>query len=335
MTDVAGPYTKRKLLAACAALAGAAPGALPRRALAQEPSPAFSARLVTIVVPFAPGGLADVTARLVAEKLRSSLGTSVVVENRPGAGGIAGARAVAGAAPDGSTLLLANTNLAINPSLYQSLPYNTEAAFAPVILALTVPNVIVVRSQLPARDLRELIGLARAAPGRLNYASAGSGTFPHLAMALLLQSAGIEMVHIPYNGAAPAMSAMLAGQVEVLSSDPPGAMPHIAAGTLRPIAVTSSARLAAMPDVPTAAEAGLPGFEAVGWQGFVAPAGTPEPVIRALNRAIAAALAAPDLRDRLIAQAAPSRTPAEFGEFLRRDMARWRVAVTASGARVE
>lgn len=323
---------RRDLLAASAvALFGAAL----RPAAAQNAG--FPTRPVTIVVPFAPGGLADVTARLTAEKLRPSLGTPVVVENRPGAGGIAGARAVAAAAPDGHTLLLANTNLAINPSLYRSLPYDTEAAFAPILLAVTVPNVIVVRADLPAPGLQALIALAKASPGRLNYASAGSGTFPHLAMALLLRSAGIVIAHIPYNGAAPAMAALLAGQVQVLSSDPPGAMPQIAAGTLRPLAVTSATRLSAMPDVPTAAEVGLSGFEAVGWQGFVAPAGTPEPVIRTLNRAMAAALASPDVQERLLSQGVTFAmgTPAEFGEFLRRDTARWREAVAASGARVE
>lgn len=306
-----------------------------RPSAAQDVS--FPRRPVTIVVPFAPGGLADVTARLTAEKLRHSLGAPVVVENRPGAGGIAGARAVATAAPDGHTLLLANTNLAINPSLYRSLPYDTEAAFAPILLAVTVPNIIVVPSDLPALDLQALIALAKASPGRLNYASAGSGTFPHLAMALLLRNAGIEIAHIPYNGAAPAMAALLAGQVQVLSSDPPGAMPQIAAGALRPLAVTSATRLSAMPDVPTAAEAGLTGFEAVGWQGFVAPAGTPEPVIRTLNRAMAAALASPDVQERLLSQGVTFAmgAPAEFGEFLRRDTARWREAVAASGAQVE
>lgn len=332
MTCSAKGIARRGVLAAGAA---ALLGAAPRPAAAQDPG--FPTRPVTIVVPFAPGGLADVTARLTAEKLRQSLGAPVVVENRPGAGGIAGARAVAAAAPDGHTLLLANTNLAINPSLYRSLPYDTETAFAPILLAVTVPNVIVVRTDLPAPDLQALIALAKASPGRLNYASAGSGTFPHLAMALLLQRAGIEVAHIPYNGAAPAMAALLAGQVQVLSSDPPGAMPQIAAGTLRPLAVTSAARLAAMPDVPTAAEAGLPGFEATGWQGFVAPAGTPEPVIRTLNRALGAALALPDVRERLLSQGVTFAmgTPAEFGEFLRRDTARWREAVAASGARVE
>lgn len=250
-------------------------------------SAAFPSRPLTIIVPFAPGGLADTLARLVAEKLRASLGVAVVVENRPGAGGIPGARTVAAAAPDGHTLLLANTNLAINPSLYRSLPYETETAFAPVIRAIAVPNVIVVRADVPARSLAELIALAR--------------------------------------------------QVEVLSSDPPAAMPQVAAGTLRALCVTSATRLATMPEVPTAAEAGLAGFEAVGWQGFVAPGGTPEPVIRTLNGALAAALAAPDLRERLLSQgvAFVTGSPAEFAEFLRQDMARWRGAVAASGARVE
>lgn len=305
------------------------------RAAAQ--APAFPSRPLTIIVPFAPGGLADVFARLVAEKLRASLGVATIIENRPGAGGIPGARAVASAAPDGHTLLLANTNLAINPSLYRSLPYETETAFAPIIRAIAVPNVIVVRADVPARGLAELIALAREAPGRLNYASAGAGTFPHLTMALFMQRAGIEMTHIPFNGAAPAMAAILARQVEVLSSDPPGAMPQVAAGTLRALCVTSSTRLAAMPEVPTAAEAGLPGFEAVGWQGFVAPAGTPEPVIRTLNGALTAALAAPDLRDRLLSQGVTFVTgsPADFAEFLRQDMLRWRSAVAISGARVE
>ncbi len=305
------------------------------RAAAQ--APAFPSRPLTLVVPFAPGGLADVLARMVAERLRANLGVAIIVENRPGAGGIAGARAVAAAAPDGHTLLLANTNLAINPSLYRSLPYETETAFAPIIRAIAVPNVLVVRADVPARSLAELIALAREAPGRLNYASAGSGTFPHLAMALFMQRAGIEMTHIPFNGAAPAMAAILARQVEVLSADPPGAMPQVAAGTLRALAVTSATRLSAMPDVPTVAEGGLPGFEAVGWQGFVAPGGTPEPVIRMLNSAIAAALAAPELRERLTAQgvAFVAGSPADFTEFLRQDMARWRSAVAASGARVE
>ncbi|HEY8610307.1 MAG TPA: tripartite tricarboxylate transporter substrate binding protein [Roseomonas sp.] len=330
MPGNAEALARRDLLAAGAGLLGAAGS---RHAFAQG----FPSRPVTIVVPFAPGGLADVLARLMAEKLSRSLGNSVVVENRPGAGGITGARAVASAAPDGHTLLLANTNLAINPSLYRSLPYDTATAFTPLILAVTVPNVIVVRASVPARSLAELIALAKAEPGHLNYASAGNGTFPHLAMALLLQQAGMTMTHVPYNGAAPAMTAILGGQVQALSSDPPGASPHIAAGALRPLAVTSSMRLATLPEVPTVAEAGLPGFEAVGWQGFVAPAGTPAPVIAMLHEAFAVALAAPDVRERLASQGVTfaSGSPTDFSDFLRRDMQRWRTAVAASGASVE
>jgi tripartite-type tricarboxylate transporter receptor subunit TctC len=334
MPGNAEALARRGLLAVGAGLLGAAGSC---RAFAQGAAPGFPSRAVTIVVPFAPGGLADVLARLMAEKLSRSLGSSVVVENRPGAGGITGARAVASAAPDGHTLLLANTNLAINPSLYRSLPYDTATAFTPIILAATVPNVIVVRASVPARSLTELIALAKAEPGRLNYASAGNGTFPHLAMALLLQQARISMTHVPYNGAAPAMTAILAGQVEALSSDPVGAAQQIAAGALRPLAVTSSARLATLPDVPTVAEAGLPGFEAAGWQGFVAPAGTPAPAIATLHEAFAAALAAPDVRERLASQGVTfaSGSPADFGDFLRHDMQRWKTAVAASGAAVE
>ena len=330
MTTDAKGLARRGFLTGGAGLLGAG---LPRGALAQS----FPTRPVTIVVPFAPGGLADILARLMAEKLTRSLGSAVVVENRPGAGGITGARAVATAAPDGHTLLLANTNLAINPSLYRSLPYDTAAAFAPVILAITVPNVIVVRPAVRARTLAELIALARAEPGKLNYASAGNGTFPHLAMALLLQRAGMTMTHVPYNGAAPAMQAILGGQVEVLSSDPPGALPQIAAGALRALAVTSPTRLASLPEVPTGAEAGLPGFEALAWQGVVAPAGTPAAVIATLHAAFAAALAAPDVRERLLSQGVTfaSGGTADFGVFLRADMQRWAAAVAASGAAVE
>jgi tripartite-type tricarboxylate transporter receptor subunit TctC len=322
---------RRALLGAATALL-AVPG---RRARAQ--AAAFPTRQVTIVVPFAPGGLADVTARLLGERLARSLGRPVVIDNRPGAGGIAGARLVAAAPADGHTLLLANTNLAINPSLYRSLPYDTVAAFAPVFLALTVPNILVVRADLPARSLAELVALAKADPGRLNYASAGNGTFPHLAMVLLLHRAGIAMTHVPYNGAAPAMQAILGGQVQALSSDPPGALPHVAEGRLRALAVTSATRLGALPDLPTVAEAGLPGFEAVGWQGFVAPAGTPAEVVATLHGALAEALAAPEVRDRLANQgvAFAAEGPAGFGAFLRRDMALWASAVAASGAQVE
>ena len=298
---------------------------------------AYPNRPIKIIVPISPGSATDLLVRAVAERMQVRMGQTVVIEIRAGAGTTIGAAMVAKAEPDGYTILANSIAHTVYPQLYRSLPYDTQAAFAPVILAITLPNILVVRADMPARSLGELIALAREAPGRLNYASAGAGTFPHLAMALLLQRAGIDVAHIPFNGAAPAMAAILARQVELLASDPPGAIPQITAGTLRPLAVTSSARLAVLPDVPSAAEAGLPGFEAVGWQGFVAPAGTPEPVIRSLNAAITAALAAPDLRERLLSQGvtfAPG-SPADFAAFLRQDTERWRGAVAASGASVE
>lgn len=291
-------------------------------------------RTVTIVVPFAPGGLIDILARLLADQLRQTLGQPVVVENRSGAGGIPGARTVATAAPDGYTLLLANTNLAINPWLYRQLPYDTAMAFAPIILAYTVPNIIVVHPSVPARNLAELIALAKAEPGRLNYASPTTGTFPHLAMVLLLHQAGVRMTHVPYNGLPPALTALLTGQVQVMSNDPPGVLPHIASGALRAIAVTSRTRLPSLPDVPTLDEAGLSGFEAVGWQGVAAPAGTPEAVIRRLHDALAAALAVPEVRARLSSQGVNFvvSSPEEFRDFFGRELERWRGAVAAAGA---
>jgi tripartite-type tricarboxylate transporter receptor subunit TctC len=294
-------------------------------------------RPVSIIVPFPPGGLADTMARLVGEQLRERLGQPVVVDNRPGAGGIIGARAVAGAAPDGNTLLLGNTNLAVNPSLYRSLPYDTETAFAPIIQAVAVPNFILVHSGTPYRSLAEFIAAAKAAPGRLDYASAGNGTFPHLAMVLFALAAGVKLTHVPYNGAAPALQALLAHQVEALANDPPTALPQMRSGAVRALGITSAQRLPQAPEVPTLAEQGLEGFEAVGWQGFLAPRGTPAPVIIRLHAAIRAAMTSPTMRERLEPQGVRivAGSTEEFTAFLHRDVARWREAVRASGATVE
>ena len=297
----------------------------------------FPSRPISIVVPFPPGGLADTMARLVGEGLREQLGQPVVIDNRPGAGGIVGARTVAAAPADGHSLLLGNTNLAVNPSLYRSLPYETTTAFAPIIQAVAVPNFILVHADVPARNLAEFIAAARAAPGRFNYASAGNGTFPHLAMVLFTLAAGVELTHVPFAGAAPALQALLAKQVEVLSNDPPTTLGHLRGGAGRALGITSAARLPQAPEVPTLAEQGLTGFEAVGWQGFLAPGGTPAPVIARLQAAIATVLRAPATRARLEPQGVTivAGSTAEFEAFFRRDMARWAEAVRASGARVE
>ncbi len=295
------------------------------------------AQPISIVVPFPPGGLADVMARLVGEALRERLGQPVVIDNRPGAGGIVGARVVAQAAPDGTTLLLGNTNLAVNPSLYKSLPYETLVAFAPIIQAVAVPNFILVHGATPYRTLADFIADARARPGALNFSSAGNGTFPHLAFVLFTLRAGIQLTHVPYSGAAPALQALLGHQVEALSNDPPTSLPQMRSGAVRALGITSAQRLPQAPDVPTLAEQGVTGFDAVGWQGFLAPGGTPPAVIARLHGAIQAAMTSPAMREKLEPQGVRivAGSSAEFAAFLRADIERWREAVRASGATVE
>lgn len=302
-------------------------------ALAQE----YPQRPIRFVVPFPPGGLVDILARSIGAKLTEAWGQPVVVENRPGSGGIVGADAVAKAPADGYTLLLANTNVAINPSLYKSLPYDTAATFVPVVHATSVPNILVVHTDVAVRSLEDLIRLAKSSPGKLNYASPSSGTFPHLAFEMFKMFAGVNITHVPYKGAAPALNAILAKEVEALSSDIPGALPHVKTGRLRALAITSTKRSSALPEVPTMAEAGLKDYEAIGWQGVMVTAGTSRAIVERLNRQIVAALKAPDLQSRMLAQGVDivAGTPEEFTSFFRRDMERWAHTVKASGAKAE
>jgi tripartite-type tricarboxylate transporter receptor subunit TctC len=297
----------------------------------------FPSKPIRIVVPFPPGGSADVLARTIGIRLSSALGQPVVVDNKPGAGGILGADTVAKSPADGHTLLFANTNIAINPSLYKTLPYDTAAAFAPVLLMVTVPNLLLVADNVKATSLSELISLAKSQPGALNYASAGNGTFPHLAVELFKLRAGIAMTHIPYKGAAPALNALLGKEVQVLSNDLVTAVPHVKAGKLRALAITGGTRSPVMPDVPTMAEAGLKDYLAVGWQGIMVPAGTPTTTIARLNAEINKALSDPALRSNLSGQGLEvvGGSAQEFADFVRRDTERWRAAVEASGAKVD
>jgi tripartite-type tricarboxylate transporter receptor subunit TctC len=292
---------------------------------------------VRFIVPFPPGGSADILARTVGDKLASAFRQPVVVENKPGAGGIVGADAVAKSAPDGHTLLFANTNIAINPSLYRSLPYDTAKAFLPVIQMVSVPNLLLVAEDVPATSVAELIALAKAKPGALNYASAGNGTFPHLAVELFKLQAGVSLVHVPYKGAAPALNALLAKEVQVLSNDLLNALPLVRAGKVRALAITGTARSPAIPELPTMAEAGLKNYAAVGWQGVMVAAGTPQAIVARLNSEIDKALKDAGLRDRLTAQGLEvvGGTAQEFAEFIRRDTERWRGAVEASGAKID
>ena len=295
---------------------------------------AYPNKPIRLVVPFPPGGSADVLARLVGSNLSTSLGQPVIVDNRAGAGGIVGAENVAKSPADGYSLLFANTNIAINPSLYKQLPYDTATAFAPVVLMVYVPNLFLVRADSSIRNLHDLIEQAKANPGALNYASAGNGTFPHLAVELFKVRTGASITHVPYKGAAPALNALLAGDVDLVSNDLLNAMQQVKAGKLRAIVNTSGSRSPVAPDVPTMAEEGVRDYQAFAWQGIMAPAGTPAPVIARLNTEINRILAEPATREFLTAQGlqVAGGTPRQFGELVQAATESWRVAVKASGA---
>ena len=306
-------------------------------ALAQAPAPA---KPIRIIVPYAPGGPIDVTARQLAERVKDSLGP-VIIENRPGAGGNIGADAVAKAAPDGLTLgIAAVATHAINPWLFSKMPYNAATDFAPITQMLRVPNVLVMNADTAARlkinTLADLIAYAKANPGKLNFGSGGNGSAGHLAGEMFKRDAGIFAVHIPYNGGNPAQLALLSGQVDFNFDNLATAAPNIKGGKLKALAVTTAQRSPALPDVPPVADT-LKGFEIDTWWGLVAPAGTPKEVITKLNQAFVAALNSPETRTRyaaLMAEPAPD-TPEAFGAFMKRELAKYERVVKASGAKVD
>jgi tripartite-type tricarboxylate transporter receptor subunit TctC len=321
---------KRRLAGLAAALLLAA---LP--ALAQwQPS-----RPLRLVVPFAPGGQPDVVARALAEPLSRALRQPVVVENRAGAGGNIATEAVARAAPDGHTLLLGtNGPLAVSPALYRALPYDPLRDLEPVTLVGTSPNLIAVHPAVKAATLAELVAHARAQPGVLNYASVGKGSISQLSMELLASMAGVRMVHVPYNGGAPAVMALVAGEVQALSLNPTALLPQLAAGKVRVLAQTGSRRAALIPDVPTVAESGYPGFEAAVWMAVMAPAGTPPEAIQRLNKELVAIIRSPALRDSLWSRQwidPVGSSPAEVAITIRRESARWAQIVKAAGLEAE
>jgi len=279
---------------------------------------------VKLVVAYPAGGAVDIVGRMLAEKLTASLGQPVVVENKAGAGGLIGADAVAKSAPDGYTFVLGTVSShAIAPSVYKKMPYDPVADFAPVSLVVLTPYFITVNPQVPARTLAELIAYAKANPDKLNFGSSGNGTTPHLAGELFNTMAGVKINHIPYKGSAPMVTDLLGNQVQVAFDNT--VIPNVKAGKLRALAVTGTARLAAMPDVPTAAEAGLPGYEAVGWMGVYGPKGTPPAIVNRLAAEIAKVMAAPDVREKLAALGfqAATDTPAQFDAYLRAEQTKW------------
>ena len=298
----------------------------------------FPARPIRIIVPFPPGGSTDLLARRLAEKLTASLGQTVLVENRPGAGGTTGADIVAKSPPDGHTLLMGVTGSnAIAASLFPNLPYDPVRSFAPLSRLVSAPLLLVVNPQHAARDVAGFIAAARTTPGGLTYATPGNGTSMHLTGVMFGLAAGVELQHIPYRGSAQAMTDLLSGQVQSAFADVLVALPMVRAGQLRALAVTSAARHPLLPDVPTLQESGLAGFEAASWQGLFAPAGTPAPVMERLHAEVARAMALPDVRDSFAVQGfvVESTTPAEFGPFIAAEVAKWAAVVRAGNVRVD
>lgn len=280
---------------------------------------------VRMIVPYAAGGGVDILGRIVAGKLTESLGVQVVVDNRAGGGTIIGTEAVAHAAHDGYTLLFTNAALTASPALNEKLPFDPVKSFAPVAMAAGSYNVLIVHPSLPVRSVKELVALAKAKPRALNYASGGVGSAIHLAMELFQSAAGIDVVHIPYKGAGPALTDVLGGQVLMMFVTPPPAVGYIKTGRLRPLGTSSPKRLTVLPDVPTIAESGYPGFEVNNWYGLLAPASTPNDVVARLNGAVNAILAMPDVKERIAAlgaEPAPG-TPEQFAARVRKEVQSW------------
>jgi tripartite-type tricarboxylate transporter receptor subunit TctC len=297
----------------------------------------YPSRQVSIVVTFPPGGNADTVARLLAEKLTQSLGQTVIVENKPGGATIVGTTAVVQAPADGHMLLESGTNTNINPFLGHKTPYDAEKDLTPVALLVTVPGVLAVNAELPVKNVAELIALAKAKPGEINYGSAGNGTFAHLAMEQLTQLTGTKMTHVPFRGFGPAMVGLLRNDVSVLASDIPGAIEHIRSGKLRALAFTGAARMPQLPDLPTLEEAGVKGYEAAGFLGIMVRSGTPSEIVAALNREINKALASPELQRHVANNGlgAGGGSPADFTGFLQRDRAIWSKVIATGNIKGE
>jgi len=318
------PVWKTLLYAAAAVIGGIAP------AQAQT----FPTRTITLVIPFAPGGSNTIVGRAIADKMAELLGEKIVIDNRPGAGGTVGSRAVAKSEPDGYTLLLSFTGtMAIAPSLYRNVGYDPRKDFAPIGLIGNAPNSLVVHPSFPAKSLAELIAYAKANPGKVNFGSAGAGTVSHITGEYFAHSAGIKLVHIPYKGTGPALTDLLGGHIPMAFAPIPASHANVSAGLLRALAVTSVARSSLLPDVPTIAESGLPGFDASLYYGLVAPAGTPRPVIDKLNRTLQQALASAEVRKQLGldgTEITPG-SPEDYAAFIDKDEKKWSQLVRESG----
>jgi tripartite-type tricarboxylate transporter receptor subunit TctC len=331
--DVKTTLLRSTGLAACALLAAAI--AVHAGGAAAQ---AYPVKPIRLMVPFPPGGSTDIVARIVAQKLSAQLGQPLVIENRGGAGGTLGTAVVARAAPDGYSLLVGSTSThVVAPSVYSKLEYDPIKDFAPVGLMAVSPYLLVVNSSVPAKTVKELVGLMKSKPGQMNYASAGVGSTTHLAMEMLKSASGTFALHIPYSGNGPAGTAVVAGQVEILFGSLPALLPHSKSGRVRAIAVGTPKRSASLPDVPTIAESGYPGFDASLWLAIFAPAGTPAAIVERLNKEIVAAVSAPDTRDTLDKNGAEplTSTPAELAAMMRDGVGKYAAVVKAAGVKPE
>ena len=323
----------RRDLIGLVASALAAPSILSSRAQGAD----WPVKPVRVVVPFTPGGSTDITARLVSNRLQEVWGQSVVVDNRPGAGGNIAADAVAHSDPDGYTIFIVGPGLATNQFLYPQLSYDPVRDFAPVTLLITQPNLMCVPISSPAKSVQEFIAYCNANPGKVTYASSGNGTTLHLSGELFKRLAKVEMIHIPYRGGAPAINDLIPGRVDVIFDNMPSILPHAKAGSLRALAVTTKERVAVVPEIPTIAESGVPGFDVFSWFGFFVPAKTPEGVIAKINADTNAALAHPSVKTRFEELGADPKgsTPAELAAFLKSEIDKWGPVIREAKIRVE
>ena len=326
------PCRSRLMLACAAAAIGIAALAVPSAHAQSYPN-----KPITLIVPFPPGGPTDLVARVLAQTMSGQMGQQIIVDNRGGANGNIGSAAVAKAAPDGYTVLYNTSSITLSPALYKSLPYDVQRDLAPVGLTATVPLALVVNPAIPANNVKEFIAYAKANPGKLSYGSAGNGNITHLGAFQFLQANGIQAVHIPYKGSAPADADLVGGQIQFMTDTINSVAGFVREKRLRLLAVTTTKRTSLFPDTPTMAESGLPGFDVSAWQGLMVPANTPEPIIKRLNAEMGKALQNPEVLKKLAAQGAIplGSTPQEYGDYIKAELTRWSTIVKQTGVSLE